>query len=76
MNNVKRIRLQIGDSQAEFARAIGCTQPNIVFYEAQTQDPPVDRGRQIIQYAAAKGVVLTLDDVYRSPELAKAGEAA
>jgi len=70
MNNIKAIRARLDLTQADLAIGMGCTQGNVGHYErGQTVPPGV--ARKLIEFAAAKGVPLSFNDVYM-PELAKA----
>jgi len=71
MNNLKRIRLINGWSQSDVAEMMECWQSNIVHYEKGAQDIPARRAQKLIKKAKEKyQVVITLDQIYRSPELA------
>lgn len=74
MSNIEHIRASLGLTQAKLARILGCTQPNIVHYERHSQSFPIERAYLLIEYAAGKGLPLTLDDVYRQADLAQQKE--
>lgn len=63
-NNIKRVREQIGLSQAAFAAAIGVSQGNVSHYERQRQDVPPEVARRVIAAAHERGVHVTFDDIY------------
>lgn len=75
MNNVQNIRKRLGLSQTAFAEAIGVSQGNVSHIEQGRQEVMPALAREIIKVAAAKGLELTFDDIYRV-ELDGAGEAA
>lgn len=75
MNNVQTIRKRLGLSQAAFADAIGVSQGNISHIEQGRQEVMPALAREIIKAAAAKGLELTFDDIYRV-QIDDAGEAA
>ena len=69
MNNIKVIRDRLKLTQADLAIGMGCTQGNVGHYErGQTVPPGV--ARKLIEFAAAKGLVLSYNDVYM-PETAQ-----
>lgn len=68
MNNIKSIRERLGVTQAELAAALGMTQGNVSFYERGQMVPP-DAARKMIDFASARGQVITFNDIYM-PELA------
>ncbi len=70
-NNIKRVREQLGLSQAAFAAAIGVSQGNVSHYERQRQDVPPEVARRVIAAAYERGVHITFDDIYA----VEAGEA-
>jgi len=63
-NNIKRVREQIGLSQAKFAAAIGVSQSNISHYERQHQDVSPGVARRVITVAQAHGLHITFNDIY------------
>lgn len=66
MHNIKHIRLQLGDSQAQLAQELNCTQANINHYE-HGQTFPIKKAHLLIGYAKRKGVELCLEDIYPPP---------
>lgn len=64
MNTTKAIRTLLGISQADMARALGCTQSNVSFYERRGQSMPIERSIRLIEYAKTRGVRLTAGQVY------------
>lgn len=68
MENLKAIRARLGLSQAELGTVMGCTQGNVGFCERDEQPLLPARAVKLIEYAASKGLELTLDIVYdRAP---------
>jgi putative transcriptional regulator len=68
MSRIREIRERLKLSQADFGKAIGCTQGNVGFYERGEQSMPVERAERLIDVAARDGLHLTLDQVYgRTP---------
>jgi putative transcriptional regulator len=65
MNSIKAIRERLGLTQEDFGKGIGCTQGNVGHYERGQTVPP-DAAKRIIEYAQAKGVVVTYEDIYGS----------
>lgn len=63
MNQVKAIRELLGVTQAALGDGIGCTQANVGHYEKGQTMPP-DAAKKLIDFAAGKGVRLSLDHVY------------
>jgi transcriptional regulator with XRE-family HTH domain len=64
MSRIREIRKRLDLTQAEFGAGIRCTQGNVGFYERGEQALPVDRAQTLIEFAAAKGLRLTLDQIY------------
>lgn len=64
MSNLQHIRKRLGVSQNELASAIGVTQGVISHCEVGRQEVMPNMARMVIDFAAAKGVVITFDDVY------------
>lgn len=63
MNPIRAIRDRLGVTQAEMARGMACTQSNVSFYEkGQTVPPPA--AKALIAFAAERGHVVTLDEIY------------
>lgn len=72
MNKIKILRDKYSLSQVEMAVILECTQGNVGLYEREGQSLPVERAYKFIHWAkVTHGDVLTLDDVYEMPELAK-----
>lgn len=74
MNPIKAIRERLKVTQAELADGMGCSQSNVSFYEkGQTVLPAA--AKALIAFAATKGHVVTLEEVYAdtAPAEAKAG---
>lgn len=60
--NIRRMRLAAGLSQVALARAVGVSQPTVVFWESGSDVP----GSLLVQLAAALGV--EVEEVVRVPE--------
>lgn len=78
MNAIKAIRARLGLTQTALAELLGCTQGNIGHYENKGQRLPPEMALRVIEVAAARGLPLTMGQVYgveMLPELA-AREAA
>lgn len=68
MNAFRSIRERLGVSQAVIATGLGLSQSNVSFYEkGQTVSPAV--AAKLIEYAAARGLVISYDHVYGAAEL-------
>lgn len=65
MNNLKAIRKQLGLTQAELAKLIGCTQGNIGHYESKNHTIPPERAIQLISVAKERGLEITFEDIYK-----------
>lgn len=63
MSRIKEIRERLKLTQSDFAEALGCTQGNVGHYERGQTLPP-DRATTLIEFAAAKGLPLSMDQVY------------
>jgi putative transcriptional regulator len=63
MHRFRAIRLKLGVSQSAVAKALGCAQPNISFYERGQTIPP-EVARKLIDYAVSLGMPLTFDLIY------------
>lgn len=63
MNNIKTIRTQLGLTQTELAKAMGCTQGNVGHYERGQTVPP-DAARRLIEFASSMGHPITFNDIY------------
>ena len=63
MSRIKEIRERLNVTQTELAEALHCTQGNIGHYERGQTLPP-ERATTLIEYAATKGLRLTMDQVY------------
>jgi putative transcriptional regulator len=75
MRPIQIIRVRLGVTQVDVAEAMGCTQPNITYYERGGRIPQ-DRARKLIEFARGKGLPLTFDHVYGAedvPHLAGVG---
>lgn len=66
MNAIQSIRKRLGMTQVEFASAIAVTQGNVSHIEQGSQEVTPAVARRVIDAAAARGVVVTFDDIYRS----------
>lgn len=73
MSRIKEIRDLLGNPrQEDIGRALGVTQGAYGFYERGEVILPVERAELLIDYAKAKGLRLTLDQVYGRSALPKA----
>ena len=63
MHNVKPIRERLELTQKAFADALGCTQGNVANYE-RGQTPPPKVALKVTEVAAARGLPLTMGQVY------------
>ena len=68
MSQIKAIRRQLGLTQVALAEGIGCTQGNVGHYESGQMLPP-DRAKALIDFAATRGVTLTMGQVYGTEPL-------
>lgn len=73
MHNLKDIRKLLGVTQKALADGMGCTQGNVYHYENGQTLPP-DAAKQLIDFAAGRGVHITFDHVYGSAVLPEAVE--
>lgn len=64
MNNIAKIRNQIGVTQTQLASSIGWSQPRIANYETGTRKPSLAVARQIIVALNILGANVSLDDVF------------
>jgi transcriptional regulator with XRE-family HTH domain len=63
MSTFKEIRERLGATQHEMAEALGCTQGNVSLLDrGQTVLPAT--ARKLIDFAASRGLGLTMDHVY------------
>lgn len=65
MTSIRDIRKRLGLTQAEMAALLGCSQGNVSFYEHGQVMPP-EVAKRLIRSAAARGVLLTFEDIYGS----------
>jgi len=63
-NNISTIRKHLGLTQKSFGEGIGVTQGNINNYERQRQSVPPRVARRVIEFARARGVHVSFDDIY------------
>ena len=75
MNQLRAIRKRLNVTQAELGRGIGCTQPNIGHYEVDRQCLPPDRAKAVIEFSAARGLALTMGQVYGIEPLPPSGQS-
>lgn len=66
MSTFKAIRDRLDVTQAALAKAIGCTQGNVSFYEKGQTVPP-EVARLLIAYAKTLGHHITFNDIYGEP---------
>lgn len=69
MNQLRAIRERLKVTQVELGRGIHCTQPNIGHYESGRQCLPSNRAKAVIDYAAGRGLILTMGQVYGTEPL-------
>jgi transcriptional regulator with XRE-family HTH domain len=68
MSTFKEIRERLGATQHEMAEALGCTQGNVSLLDrGQTVLPAT--ARKLIDFAASRGLGLTMDQVYGATPL-------
>ena len=68
MHNLKSIRKRLGVTQQALAAGIGCTQGNVANYErGQTLLPGM--AKRVIDFAAGKGLALTMGQLYGTEPL-------
>ncbi|MCZ2496410.1 helix-turn-helix domain-containing protein [Xylophilus sp. Kf1] len=68
MSTIKAIRKRLGVTQQALASGIGCTQGNVGNYENGQTVPP-DSAKRLLEFSKARGLELTLDQVYGLTEL-------
>lgn len=68
MHNLKSIRQRLGVTQQVLAMGIGCTQGNVANYERGQTLPP-GMAKRVIDFAAGKGLVLTMGQLYGTEPL-------
>jgi putative transcriptional regulator len=64
MNAIAAIRKRLNLNQDELGNGIGCTQSNVGQYERGEIRMPIDRALRLIQFAAERGLKLSLDQCY------------
>lgn len=68
MHNLKSIRKRLGVTQQVLAAGIGCSQGNVANYErGQTLLPGM--AKRVIDFAAGKGLALTMGQLYGTEPL-------
>jgi putative transcriptional regulator len=67
MSTFKSIRERLEVTQDAMAKALGCSQGNVAFYDKGQTVPPA-AATKLIAFAKSKGVELTYDDVYAQPK--------
>lgn len=68
MSQIKTIRTYLGLTQSALAEGIGCTQGNVGHYETGQTLPP-ERAKALIDFAASRGLPLTMGQVYGTEPL-------
>lgn len=66
----------MGLTQQELAEGIGVSQSNVSFYERGEIAPSSRVARRLIQFAKAKGLTVTFDDIYEIEPRAEADASA
>ena len=66
MNAIRSIRKRLGETQAELALALGCTQGNVGHYETGQTVPPHVAAR-LIRHARSRDQVVTFEEIYGDP---------
>lgn len=64
MKSVKAIRELLSMTQEELGRALGVSQSSVSAYESGAASIPVPNAIKLIEVAEARGVLLTLDQIY------------
>ena len=64
MNAIKAIRARLGLTQTALAAELGCTQGNVGHYENKGQRVLPEVALRLIDVAAARGLHLTMGQVY------------
>jgi transcriptional regulator with XRE-family HTH domain len=71
MSVFKAIRERLGVTQDEMSTALGCTQGNVSLLDrGQMVMPPM--AERLIDFAAQRGLVITMDHVYGRQQLPEA----
>lgn len=73
MSPLKLIRLRLGVTQQTLAKAMGCVQGNVPFYE-KGRSLPAARARKLIEFASTRGLQLTFDHIYGAVPLTEPSE--
>jgi transcriptional regulator with XRE-family HTH domain len=68
-NNIQKIRERLGLSQRDFADMIGVWQSAISHYENERNNVSPDVARRMIDVAAKRGIHITFDEIYATPEV-------
>ena len=63
MNSIRKIRRQLGKTQAALAGELGITQGNVSHYE-KGQDVPRKIAQRLIQVAQKSGLRISFDEIY------------
>lgn len=74
MNNVRKIRVEAGISQARLCRELSWNQSRLANYEAGRRSVGLDAARQIVDALNGLGADCSLDGVF--PPTARGPEAA
>ncbi|MGF6392144.1 helix-turn-helix transcriptional regulator [Pseudomonas plecoglossicida] len=67
MNNVRKIRVGAGISQASLRRELNWNQSRLANYEAGRRNPGLEEARRIVSALNALGAECGLDDVFPPP---------
>lgn len=76
MKNLRSIRARLKLTQEGLGAVMGCSQPNVWHYEAGKQPLGPERAIKLVNYAASKGLQITLDQVYDRAPLPPEQQAA
>jgi putative transcriptional regulator len=67
MSTFKSIRERLEVTQDAMAKALGCSQGNVAFYDKGQTIPPA-AATKLIAFAKTRGIELSYDDVYAQPK--------
>ena len=64
VSNLRKIRLELGMTQAAVASVFGCTKSMVSQYERGTPIVPVGKAQKLIAEARSRGMNISYDDIY------------